>query len=84
MIRVAVKLFGAFRKYGDGREVTLDLEGPMAVREVKQALARKLDAAGVEQLLAESVLATGETILSDDQVIGTECSLAVLPPVCGG
>ena len=41
-------------------------------------------ASGLGQVLERSVVAAGDRILREDEAIGSENILAVLPPVCGG
>lgn len=88
MIEVKVRLFGAFRKYGDGREIAVELPERSGLNELKSALAGKLRAehAGFsgDGLLASSAFANEAAILSPDVRFERGCSIAVLPPVCGG
>lgn len=88
MIEVRVKLFGAFRKYGDGREIVVELRERSGLGELKSALAEKLRVrhAGFSDggLLASSAFAGESAILSSEVKFERSCSVAVLPPVCGG
>lgn len=88
MIEVKVRLFGAFRKYGDGREIAVGLPERSGLNELKSALAGKLRAehAGFsgEGLLASSAFADESVLLPPDMKFERSCSVAVLPPVCGG
>ncbi len=88
MIEVRVRLFGAFRKYGDGREIAVELPERSGLGELKSALAVKLRArhAGFRDdgLLASSAFAGETAIFPPDVKFERSCSVAVLPPVCGG
>jgi molybdopterin converting factor small subunit len=88
-VRVCVRLFGAFRKYSSGADVSFEVPGGTTVAAVRrhlgEALQRACPAFSDQQLLDVSVLADDERILDDAQLLrGDRVSLAVLPPVCGG
>lgn len=80
-INISMKLFGAFRKYGDSVDITL--RGGSSVSAVKKELcsAIGLQARG---LIEDSVIANDETILPHDYIIEQDANLSILPPVCGG
>jgi molybdopterin converting factor small subunit len=92
MIRVQVKLFGAFRKFavpGDSvQAVTLELLGPTSVQDLREHLALKLASLGTgfddRCLVAESAFANEESVLDEQTLINGDTVLAILPPVCGG
>lgn len=80
-MKIIVDYYGAFRIFG--KQTALDIEAPATVRAVKSALMSVL---GVEHqaLIEDSVLANETDILSDAFVLDAECTLSILPPVCGG
>ncbi|PJB72771.1 MAG: hypothetical protein CO093_02235 [Alphaproteobacteria bacterium CG_4_9_14_3_um_filter_47_13] len=80
-ITITMKLFGAFRPYGD--TVEFQICAGSCARTVKNALGNVLGEQA-HPLIADSVIANNETILPDDYVIGDDAQLSILPPVCGG
>ncbi|MBI4031565.1 MAG: MoaD/ThiS family protein [Proteobacteria bacterium] len=81
MIAINVKLFGAFRKYGDKASFTMP--SGASVRDVKERLAQELK--GVDPLLIDdSAIANDNDIVGADFVFTKDSDLAILPPVCGG
>ena len=91
MLQIDVRLFGAFRKYSNGAEVTFEVPHGTTVSAVRkylgEALRRGAAAFADQPLLDASVLADDDEILDDAQPLGSgadRISLAVLPPVCGG
>jgi len=87
-MRVTVRLFGSFRKYGDGSRLELDLPTAGGLPALRGALVSKLKALHPEfaedQLVGESVFATEAAVLDDWAVLSDGASVAILPPVCGG
>lgn len=81
MITVSVKLYGAFRKYGEKIELSVTEGSPVSA--VKKALAAQLGNESMP-LIGDSVLANDEAILPPDYVLDKDGSLSILPPVCGG
>ncbi|MCM2279944.1 MAG: MoaD/ThiS family protein [Oligoflexia bacterium] len=85
---VRVRLFGGFRKYGDGREIELVLAPGARVKEVRHALGQRLAELHPDfadrQLLADSAFASATQMLGEDAGVEPGMVLAVLPPVCGG
>ena len=87
MIHIRVRLFGVFKKVGDGSLVTVDIKEPISIGEFRRAFAEKIEVIqpGFDiDLIRESVFATDEVVLEDDFLISRELHLAILPPVCGG
>lgn len=80
-MKITIQHYGAFRKFG--HETFLDISTPATVGTIRSALITKL---GEEHklLVEDSALVNDTDILPDEYVIGTECTLSVLPPVCGG
>lgn len=90
-VRICVRLFGAFRKYAEGAEVSFEVPRDTTVSALRahlgEALRRGCPAFGDQELLDVSVLADEDGILDDGQRLGAGAHpvvLAVLPPVCGG
>lgn len=79
MILVNIKLFGAFRKFGES--IAISVSTGSKVSEVKAALQEKLNGEG---LVSDSVLANDNAILRDHDVLDSDTELSILPPVCGG
>lgn len=80
-IKVTIRLFGAFRKYGDVMELTLPTG--CAVADIKAGLAEKL-AGNDAALVTDSAIANDNEIIAADTVFTADATLAILPPVCGG
>lgn len=78
-IAVHIKLFGAFRKFGESLDFCLPAGSTIAT--VKAALRQKLNGEG---LVSDSVLANDNAILRDHEVLDKDAELSILPPVCGG
>ena len=80
-ITVHIQYFGAFRDLGDGVSVTVD--APATIAKIKQSLLKSIDPQH-GTLVANSVLASDDTILQDGDCIDDAITLSILPPVCGG
>jgi len=78
-ISIHVKLFGAFRKFGESIDFSMPVGSTIAA--VKKALQQKLNGEG---LVFDSVLANNSAILRDHDVLDKDTELSILPPVCGG
>jgi molybdopterin converting factor small subunit len=80
-INIKIRLFGAFRKYGEELSFTVPAEGGLpAVRQKLESLVNANDKA----LIKSSVFANDECILDENAHISQDVRLAILPPVCGG
>jgi molybdopterin converting factor small subunit len=80
-ITVNIRLFGAFRKYGE--VAVLEAPAGVGINELKELLSNWIG--GMERsLVAGSVFANENEVLSAGAVIEKDADLAVLPPVCGG
>jgi molybdopterin converting factor small subunit len=80
-ITVSIRLFGAFRKYGE--VVILEAPAGVGIDELKELLSSWIG--GMEaHLVADSVFANEKEVLAAGAVIEKDANLAVLPPVCGG
>jgi molybdopterin converting factor small subunit len=90
-VQVRIQLFGAFRKYADGSDVSLEVPRGTTVSALRaylaEALRRGCPAFDGEGLLELSAVADDERILDDTTPLGLSVDrlrLAILPPVCGG
>lgn len=80
-INIKIRLFGAFRKYGEELSFTVPAEGGLsAVRQKLESLVSANDKA----LIKISAFANDERILDEKDSITQDARLAILPPVCGG
>ncbi|GEM_PF-354548 len=82
---VPVRLFGAFRQFGDPPVVDVPLPDRARVTDLRSGLAEHY--AGNDNalsLLRASAFATDETVLDDSDPVPQGRNLSVLPPVCGG
>jgi len=83
-----IKLFGTFRKYGNGEAITLSLDKEISVNSLKKLLIKeltKLDSNFNDHNIVESsAFAVNDEIIADDYLIKESDIVAILPPVCGG
>ena len=88
MIQVKIRLFGKFRNYGNGESIELEVMKYSNVDEVKNIFTKKLQSLHPEfknlELILDSVLASEDEVLDSSSKLTSSCSLAILPPVCGG
>jgi molybdopterin converting factor small subunit len=80
-IQITMRLFGAFRKYGEN--VSFAVPAGCTVTAVKEKLAEVLKLSD-KKLLMDSVLANDNEIIDGCAALTRDSSLAILPPVCGG
>lgn len=80
-VTITVRLFGAFRKYGE--TLSFSIPAGSAVPEIRKKLSGLMDDAD-KKLIADSVFANDDVIITDDEVMLSDAHLAILPPVCGG
>jgi len=80
-ITITMRLFGAFRQYGETVDITIRSGSSAAA--VKKALGNVLGAQALP-LIEDSVLANDNTVLPGDYVFDEDTKLSILPPVCGG
>lgn len=80
-ITVSMRLFGAFRKFGE--HISFTAPSGSGVEDVKRLLAEVLTEADA-QLIQDSALANDDEVLDAREVFTQDCRLAILPPVCGG
>lgn len=87
-ITLTIQLFGAFRPYGAGEAILLDVPQGTSVMDVKNHLKAALKKAwpdfDKEALVDESALADDSQVLVEDATLTESTKLAILPPVCGG
>jgi molybdopterin converting factor small subunit len=89
-VRVRLLLFGAFREFAQGAELTLEVPRGTTVcglrRHLKEALARARPSQDVTELVESSALACDTGMLSESHVFGRDAEdapVCLLPPVCG-
>jgi molybdopterin converting factor small subunit len=81
MIEIEIRPFGRFRRLLPPEGLRLSCEAGVTVAEFKRLIFETWAEAGN---LADSVLATEDRILRDDEHLLESAPLALLPPVCGG
>lgn len=91
MIKVEIKMFGAFRKYENNKEITyFESTTPIKVEDLKNILSSKLAVLNKNDsiLIHDSALAHATvhnpSIIHKNTMIHESCTLVILPPVCGG
>lgn len=80
-ITITMRLFGAFRKYGE--TVVFTMPDGCTVESVKHKLAEVLKLTDA-RLLNDSALANDNEIIGNGVILSRDSQLAILPPVCGG
>lgn len=80
-MKIIIRHYGAFRK--DGPETTLHMPLPATINAVRAALIAQ-HGEDRRLLVEDSAFANDTDILPDEYVIERECTLSILPPVCGG
>ena len=80
-ITITMRLFGAFRKYGE--KVSFTVPSGCTATDIKEKLAEVLKLAD-KNLIRDSALASDNEIIGGDTVLTKDSHLAILPPVCGG
>jgi len=81
MIKIDVRLFGAFRKYGEN--ISLSVPSGSSMQEIKNKLAEELSLTEMD-LINDSAMANDNEIIGSDFIFTQDSELAILPPVCGG
>jgi len=88
MMKVKVRLFGAFRQVGSEPVLELLLEPGARVEHAREALhgllQRRYPGFKGADLVQQSAFADSERVLSDETPLSPESEIAILPPVCGG
>jgi molybdopterin converting factor small subunit len=87
----SIRLFGAFRSLDQDSRISIEAKVPIRVSALKellnQEIQRRTSAAALPDLsllVSDSALATDLCVLSSTDSLERGCSLALLPPVCGG
>ena len=80
-MKIIVLYYGAFRSLG--KQAILSIDSPAPVHAIKKSLTAYLGSQH-QALIEDSVLANDTDILPDDFVLEQDCTLFILPPVCGG
>ncbi|MBP7722542.1 MAG: hypothetical protein KA155_08405 [Alphaproteobacteria bacterium] len=80
-IAIHIKLFGAFRKFGEALNFSVPSgSSGAAIKKAISGLLKGNEAA----LVFDSVLANDNAILPDSHIFESDSRLSILPPVCGG
>lgn len=80
-ITITMRLFGAFKKYGEN--VVFIMPAGCTAITVKEKLAEVLNVTD-KNLIRDSALANDNEIIGSESVLMKDSYLAILPPVCGG
>ncbi|AGH97663.1 MoaD/ThiS family protein [Micavibrio aeruginosavorus] len=80
-MKVSVIHYGAFRSLGSKSD--LDISPPVTIGAVRKLLCNHLGQ-DYALLIDDSVFANDTDVLPDEFVLDVDCSLSILPPVCGG
>ena len=78
---IQVRFFGAFRKFGNGQNISVTLPSASTVSDLKGVLSKTLKAG---DLVQKSAFADETRVLRDDELLQGKSTISVLPPVCGG
>ncbi len=81
MIEVRLKLYGAFKEFGD--EKTIKIVKDSKISDLRKALKDNFLKDQTE-LLDASAISDDNNILEDNYMIQSNQVLSLLPPVCGG
>ncbi len=89
MIEIQVRLFGAFRKYEKNQAlISLKIPELSSIEGVKNSIAshfkERFKDFSDEALIKDSAIADERRVLEANTLIERSCTLAILPPVCGG
>lgn len=80
-MNITIQFYGAFRKLGSSQRITC--ESPSSIAQIKSVLSSVLGE-GHKALIKDSVMANDTDILPNDYILMKDCTLSILPPVCGG
>lgn len=81
----SVRLFGAFRQFGEDSEINLPVPPAARVTDLRQAMQKHFgDNDNALALLEASAFATDQAILKEDDQLPSGEPLSIIPPVCGG
>lgn len=92
-IRLIIQVFGPLKDFWSEPLLSLDVPagstGNAILENIEGQMLRlssfdELKKIRLSKLLAQSVLASSEKVFDAHEVFEHDCSLAVLPPVCGG
>lgn len=82
-LTLTLQCFGAFRALGE--TLTVELNTSDSVQALKEQLSRRPDMPdALKALLNKTRLANASRVLSDDERLEADESLALIPPVSGG
>lgn len=80
-IEITVRLFGAFRRYGE--RIVLSAPSGSSIADIITLLSEKIEPQD-KVLLNDSAMANDNEIVGRDFILSENSELAILPPVCGG
>jgi len=81
-MRIHVKLFAVARDLAGTSEIPLDLPAGATVGVLREALVARVPALG--RLMAHVKIAVDSRYAVDEDAIGPQAEVAVIPPVSGG
>lgn len=84
MNHIHIRLFGAFRQYGDGSTIRVAVPPEATVTGLREAFAHELEDDNARSLLRASAFATDEMVLNETDPVPLDREISILPPVCGG
>lgn len=83
-----IKLFGSFRKYGNGEFIEIAINDTITIARLKELFIKKIieieGSFNEEAIVDASAFAVNDEIVADNYQIKNNDILAILPPVCGG
>ena len=80
-MHVTILFYGAFRRLG--ASVVLNAEKMVKVGDLRPLLVEHIGKEN-KALVYDSVFANDTAILDEGTMITADCTLSILPPVCGG
>ncbi len=81
-MKVHVRLFALARQRAGRPEVVVELPEPATVADLKRSLAEAIPE--LAPLASSLMIAVDSEYAGDDQLVGPESEVAVIPPVSGG
>lgn len=79
---IQVKLFAAAKQFAGTETATLNLEGPVALHELRRMLIKEHPA--LDAILPSARIAVNTEYVADETLVNESDEIAVIPPVSGG